>query len=141
MKKIWMGSMLILVSLGLSTPVQAEPKQGESVKRVYVTSEEIFFDMLRPTITKYVTDHYGHEIVWFEPRIVDARSEVTSNNWTYEVALMIKVDDHLDKYEGYGLDILKLKIDSTRNKNKRPSESNIRLLEYRNVVLPQQLNR
>ncbi|MGM0885099.1 MAG: hypothetical protein ACQEXQ_29160 [Bacillota bacterium] len=137
MKKLWFCSILVLAIAGISTPIYAHPTKADSVKRVYATSEEILLDMMRPSISKFVNDNYGHEVHWADPRITDVKSEVRANNWTYEVSLMIKVDDLLDQYDSFGLDKLTLKINSTRNKSKASTnESDILLMDYKKILTP-----
>ncbi|WP_391573806.1 hypothetical protein, partial [Cohnella sp.] len=142
MEKLLLCSMLVFVFTGPSTLVDAHPTKGEAVKRVYATSEQILLDMMWTSINRYVNDNYGHDVFWAEPRITDARLEAKSpNNWSYVVSLMIKVDDHSDQYQDFGLDQMTIKIDSSQYNNKRSSNgSNIHLVEYKKFVLPQRLN-
>ncbi|MEF2246494.1 DUF3888 domain-containing protein [Paenibacillus sp. IITD108] len=137
MRKLCFCAILLLAIVMSSTPIYATTTKSEEVKKVYTTSEEILFDMMRPSINKFVIDYYGHLVHWDEPRITDAKSIVGANNWTFEVTLWLKVYDPEDQVEGFGLDKLTLKIDSTRNSKSTISQPNIMLMEYKNIVPPQ----
>ncbi|MCA0757263.1 DUF3888 domain-containing protein [Paenibacillus sp. N4] len=138
MKKIWFFPIVVLVIMGFSNPIYADEHKAHFKKKIYATSEEILFDMLRPSISKFVNDNYGHDVSWNDPSITEVKCEVAENNMSYIVSMLIKVDVPTNQqHDSSGLDKLTLRIDSTRNEsNKSKNESNIMLIEYTKLLTP-----
>lgn len=135
MTKMPIYCLLILISVMLSSQVDASPTNEQPYKKVYTTSEQILFDMIRPSISQYVNEHYKTNVLWFEPNIVDARLEMRRDISSYVVAMFIKVDDPTDNTLEFALDKLTIRIDSNQYRSSDYKDKpEIRLVEYRRVV-------
>ncbi|PWW04747.1 hypothetical protein DFQ01_10628 [Paenibacillus cellulosilyticus] len=128
-------TMILLTMVMSSVTANANPPREEPYKKVYATSEQILFDMLRPSISQYVNEHYGTAVLWFEPHIVDAKLEMRHEVSSYVVSMFVKVDDPADRTLELATDKLTMSIDSNLYRSSDyTAKSEIHLLEYRRIV-------
>ncbi|MFF5395873.1 hypothetical protein ACFY5J_00570 [Peribacillus butanolivorans] len=129
---------LILLGFLLTAFAPIQNVNAETISKVeggYVTTEDIFGDIVFPTLDKKIEKEYGHNLSWQWERIVGISYNV---NHSYDVDLKIQVSSERNKPFEYVDDQVKLRIspscDSEKlNQLKCNHGFKIEILDYKHL--------
>ena len=138
LKKVIVFAMVLMLFATNYYLVNAESKEKEEVKPFaedwYVTTEDIFWDIIFPTIDKRVIKEYGGNeysgFGWGKQRIINI---VYNNNHSYDLSIKIQVPD--DNPLKYVEDLVKVRVSPSCESPKISCSHgfNVEVLEYEHL--------